>query len=203
MIVGLIFMAQAVAPPTPPIMSIEALTDSAERQTLPAYKIDCQLGDSRGVTSHLKLEQTGGRGMRGTGDELRIMPAWRGFVSTAVSLKVLQDDADLTENSILDASLGDMPARIEIYRWDSRSRSYNDSPMQFRDGKTRLNIQLTVTPEKSDTVAEPLVFGTVITRRRDNRTLAGAYVGFCSIENSPQNPLSQAEEAEFRNQLRK
>ena len=201
MIVGFLLLAQPAAqskPPTPPMMSIEALTDSAERQTLPAYKVDCRLSDSGGKIGQLKLEQTGGRGVRGTKAELWTMPAWRGFVSTPVSLRVVQDDSGLFENPLLGASTGDKPSRLETYRWDAPSRSSYDSLMQFRDGKTWVMIQLTDTPEQSGNASGPVVYGAVITRRRDNRNLPGAHLGFCSIESRPQKPLSEAEAAEYR-----
>ncbi|MBJ7442652.1 MAG: hypothetical protein JHD35_27020 [Sphingopyxis sp.] len=203
MIVGFLLMAQATTqlkPPTPPMMSIEALTDSAEHQTLPAYKVNCKLNDSGGKIGQLKLEQTGGRGVRGTKGELWTMPAWRGFVSTPVSLKVIQDDSGLFENPLLGARTDDKPSRLETYRWDAPSRSSYDSLMQFRDGKTWVMIQLTDTPEQSGNASGPLVYGAVITRRRDNRNLPGAHLGFCSIESSPQKPLSQAEEVQYRDQ---
>lgn len=203
MIVGFLLMTQAtpqLEPPTPLMMSIEALTDSAERQTLPAYEVNCKLYDGGGKIGQLKLKQTGGRGVRGTRGELSTLPAWRSYVSTPVSLKVIQDDNGLFENSLLGASTGDKPSRLETYRWDELSRPRYDSLMQFRDGKTWVMIQLTDTPEQSDNASAPLVYGAVITRRRDNRNLPGAHLGFCSIESNPQKPLSQAEETRYRDQ---
>ncbi|MEN3748766.1 hypothetical protein TPR58_16445 [Sphingomonas sp. HF-S3] len=201
MIVGFLFIVQDVPqlpPPRLPLVPIENLTDSAGRQTLPAYKVDCKLNDSRGRISHLKLEQTGGRGVRGTKDELWTMPAWRGFVSTPVSLKIVKDDAGIFENSVVEAEASAKQSDLEIYRWDATRRSNYDTLMRFQDGETWVMIQLTETPEPSVNPSGPMVYGAVITLRRDNRNLPGAHLGFCSIKSSPQKPLSQAEEVEYR-----
>ena len=191
-----VFVA-AAAQLTPPVVAPRTLADSADRQTLPAYQIDCRLSDSRGGTSHLKLEQVGGRGVRATVEELRALPTWRRFVSTPVSLTIVRDDAGLFENSVVNVPTSDMPARIEMYRWDSASRT-DSSRMDFRDGNRWVMIRLSDAPEETSGAREHAVFAALVTRRQAGRTLPGAHVGFCSIDSDPQQPLSQAEEAEYR-----
>lgn len=189
--------AAAAAQLSPPVLDVNARTDSAERQTLPAYQIDCQLSDSRGVRGHLKLEQVGGRGVRATAEERRTLPAWRHFVSTPISITITQDHADLFEKSSITVPPSGMPTRIDEYRWDSIPRA-DSSRMDLRDGSGWVTIRLSEAPEETSGDRDRPVIAALVTRRQAGRTVPGTHVGFCSINSDPQQPLSEAEEAEYR-----
>lgn len=187
--------AAAAAQLTPPVVDVRSLTDSAERQTLPVYQIECLLSDSDGGKGYLRFEQAGGRGVRATTEELRTLPAWRRFVSTPVSLRIVQDDAGLFQESVVGVPRSD--TGLDLYRWDAVPR-VDSVRLDFRDRNGWVTIRLSDAPEGTTEAGNSTVLAALITRRQGGEMLPGAHVGFCSISSNPQRPLTAAEEAEYR-----
>lgn len=186
--------AQAAGNMSPvPVPTIDArrFVDSAERQTLPAYDVNCTLWDERAQKSSLILRQSGGRGVAGTKKELATLPAWRQFVRTPVRIDVVRDDSkifSLTSNVIQDPGVA--------LRWDS-SDGQLASLRQGDKGWVAFQILGEAGNEKQGKRQVAVVF-------KKSAPPAWKYapssVGFCSIDEQPQSPLSDVEMTEYRTQ---
>jgi len=180
-----------MSPVPVPMMDARRFVDSAERQTLPLYNISCTLWDDRAQKSSLILRQSGGRGVAGTKGELATLPAWRQFVRTPVRIDVVRDDSkifSLASNVIKDSNVG--------LRWDS-SDGQLASLRQGENGWVAFEILGEVGKEKSGKRQVAVVFKKSVP---PEWKYTPSSVGFCSIDQQPQSPLSEVEMTEYRTQ---
>lgn len=186
--------AAQVAPPSvpfrpvpPPIAYIEP--DSGERQTLPAYRIACDLRDSAGRLSEVVLVQSGGRGIPATQSELRSLSVLRRFVSTKVDLQVEKDTGGIFHREVMDTAIA-----INQYRWEmivgrGETVTLRDDAKSF--------VKFTFSGIDSGS-ASSLSAPVIVSRQPYGGLPSASHVGFCTVDTTPQQPLSIEEAAEYR-----
>lgn len=187
--------AAQVAPPSipihpvpPPIAYIEP--DSGERQTLPAYRIACDLRDPAGGLSEVVLVQSGGRGLPATQSELRSLSVLRRFVSTKVDIQVEKDTGGIFHREVMDTVIA-----IDQYRWDKIVG--RGGTVTLRDDAESF-VKFTfagITPGSVSSLSAPVI----VSRQAYGGWPSASHVGFCTVDTTPQQPLSTAEAAEYRN----
>ena len=180
-----------VPAPSVPMIDARRFIDSAERQTLPRYDIDCRLWNDRAKKNVLVLRQSGGRGVAGTKRELATLPAWRRFVRTPVQIDVVRDDG-----KIFSVASNVIPGPDAELRWDS-SDGQLASLRQGDKGWVAFEILGVAGNKESAKRQVAIVF-------KKSAPPAWKYtpssVGFCAIDEQPQSPLSDVEMTEYRAQ---
>lgn len=183
-----------VAPPSvpfrpvaPPIAYIEP--DSGERQTLPAYRIACDLRDSAGRLSEVVLLQSGGRGIPATESELRRLSVLRRFVSTKVDIQVEKDTGGIFHGQVMDTA----PA-IDQYRWE-KIVGRGEKVTLRDDAKSFVTFTFSgIDSDSKSSLSAPVL----VSRQLYGGWPSASHVGFCIVDITPQQPLSAEEEAEYR-----
>lgn len=176
-----------IPPVRPPIAYIEP--DSGERQTLPAYRITCDLRDAAGRLSEVLLVQSGGRGIAATQSQLRSLPVLQRFVSTKVDIQVAKDTGGIFYRESMDTVIS-----TDQYRWDVRA-GRGESVTLRDDPKSYIEFTFAGSTPGSDT---NLIAPVIVSRRSYGGRPSASHVGFCAVETTAQQPLSAAEAAEYR-----